>query len=97
MHDENIKKIIEFVRDSDAFYCEAYFMDKDKDRALQRFHLTAKITGRIAREAGVKNLVVMHFSPKYRNQTESPEDEAVESSDPIPFKNQHRIYSTKAE
>ena len=77
MHDENIKKIIDFVRDSDAFYCEAYFMDKDSDRALERFHLTAKITGRIAREAGVKHLVVMHFSPKYRNQPDSPEDEAM--------------------
>ena len=46
------------------------------DRALQRFHLTAKITGRIAREAGVRNLVAMHFSPKYRGEDEKPEDEA---------------------
>jgi ribonuclease Z len=77
IHDENIKKIIEFVRDSDTLYCEAYFMEEDRDRALKRFHLTAKITGKIAREAGVKNLVAMHFSPKYRNHTETPEDEAM--------------------
>jgi ribonuclease Z len=77
VNDENIEKIIAFVRDSDTFYCEAYFMDKDMDRALQRFHLTAKITGIIARKAGVKNLVVMHFSPKYRDQTDSPVDEAM--------------------
>ncbi len=76
--DENIGKIIEFVRDSDTFYCEAYFLDKDWDRALKRFHLTAKTAGRIAREAGVKHLVVMHFSPKYRDQAESPEEEAME-------------------
>jgi ribonuclease Z len=76
INDENIKKIVEFVRDSDAFYCEAYFMERDRDRALQRFHLTAKITGRIARDAGVKNLIVMHFSPKYRNDTETLENEA---------------------
>ncbi|MBE0427032.1 MAG: ribonuclease Z [Nitrospirae bacterium] len=76
--DENIRKIIEFVRNSDTFYCEAYFMDKDIDRALKRFHLTAKITGRIAREAGVKNLLVMHFSPKYRALNENPEQEAME-------------------
>lgn len=73
----NIEKITEFVRDSDTFYCEAYFLDKDADRALQRFHLTAKITGRIAWQAGVKHLVAMHFSPKYRNTSESPEDEAM--------------------
>jgi ribonuclease Z len=77
INDENIEKIIEFARDSDTFYCEAYFMDKDMDRALQRFHLTAKITGRIAREAGVRNLVAMHFSPKYRGQDEKPEEEAL--------------------
>ena len=85
IHDENIQKIIGFVRNSDVLYCEAYFMDKDKDRALQRYHLTAKITGSLAREAGVKNLVVMHFSPKYREQAESPEDEAIAAFRPHTF------------
>ncbi|MEW6002671.1 MAG: ribonuclease Z [Nitrospirota bacterium] len=77
INDENIKRIIELVSDSDTFYCEAYFLEKDRDRALERFHLTAKTAGMIAREAGVKNLVVTHFSPKYRNLAETPEDEAV--------------------
>jgi ribonuclease Z len=75
--DNNIKKIIELVHDSDTLYCEAYFMEKDKDRALERSHLTAKTAGRIAREARVKDLVVMHFSPKYRKESETPEDEAM--------------------
>jgi ribonuclease Z len=75
--DENTRKIIEFVRNSDTLYCEAYFLDKDLDRALQRFHLTAKTAGRIAREAGVNHLAAMHFSPKYRNQAEAPEEEAL--------------------
>jgi ribonuclease Z len=75
--EENINKIITFVQDSDTLYCEAYFLEKDRDRALERSHLTAKTTGRIAREAGVKNLVVMHFSPKYRKESETPEDEAM--------------------
>jgi ribonuclease Z len=77
LKDENVKKIIELVRGSDTLYCEAYFMEKDRDRALRRFHLTAKTAGIIAREGRVKNLVVMHFSPKYRNQPETPEDEAI--------------------
>jgi len=76
--DENIRKIIGFVRGVDTFYCEAYFMDKDRERAFNRFHLTAKLTGRIARESEVKRLVVMHFSPKYRDGTDSPEEEAME-------------------
>ncbi len=75
--DDNINKIIELVYDSDTLYCEAYFLEKDRDRALERSHLTAKTTGKIAREAKVKNLVVMHFSPKYRKESETPEDEAM--------------------
>jgi ribonuclease Z len=75
--DDNIKKIIELVYDSDTLYCEAYFLEKDRDRALERSHLTAKTAGRIAREAKVKNLVAMHFSPKYRKEPETPEDEAM--------------------
>jgi ribonuclease Z len=77
INDDNIRKITGFVRDSDTLYCEAYFMDKDFDRALERSHLTARITGKIAREAGVRNLAVMHFSPKYRGGAENPEDEAM--------------------
>jgi ribonuclease Z len=75
--EENISKIIELVHDADTLYCEAYFLEKDRDRALERSHLTAKTAGRIAREARVKNLVVMHFSPKYRKESETPEDEAM--------------------
>jgi ribonuclease Z len=75
--EENISKTVELVRESDTLYCEAYFTGKDSDRALKRFHLTSRVTAKIAREAGVKNLVVMHFSPKYRNRDESPADEAM--------------------
>jgi ribonuclease Z len=76
--DENIKKILELIQDSDTFYCEAYFLDADRERAVERNHLTAKLVGKIAREGGVKNLVPMHFSPKYRNSPVSPEEEAME-------------------
>lgn len=77
LNDENIKRIIELARYSDTLYCEAYFLEKDRDRALERSHLTAKTAGKIAKEAKVKNLVVMHFSPKYRKQPETLEDEAI--------------------
>jgi ribonuclease Z len=77
LSDENVGKIMEFVRNSDTLYCEAYFLEKDTNRALERFHLTAKTAGRIAREAAVQHLTVMHFSPRYRDQSEGPEDEAM--------------------
>ena len=65
------------MKDSDTLYCEAYFLEEDRERAVERHHLTAKTAGRIAREAGVKNLVVMHFSPKYREFPDEPEKEAM--------------------
>lgn len=76
--EENIRRVIEFVRDSDTLYCEAYFLHEDIERAYARFHLTAKIAGSIAREANVKNLIVMHFSPRYRDRPEAPALEAME-------------------
>lgn len=77
MDEENIKKIISLVKGSDTLYCEAYFLEEDRERALERHHLTAKTAGRIAREAGVKSLAVMHFSPKYRECPDAPEKEAM--------------------
>ncbi len=75
--DENIEKIIPFVRDSDILFCEAYFLEKDKDRAYERHHLTAAIAGRIARGANVGNLEIMHFSPKYRHCADDLYNEAM--------------------
>jgi ribonuclease Z len=74
----NIKKVVELVKGSDVLYIEAYFLDKDKGRAEQRYHLTAKQAGKIAREAGVKKLEVFHFSPKYIDAPEELVKEAEE-------------------
>ncbi len=79
MSSENIRRLTDFVRESDVFYCEAYFMDRDRERAFERFHLTAKTCGTIAKNAGVKRLVPMHFSPKYSSCPEAVIDEAMEA------------------
>ncbi len=68
--EENIKKIVEFVKDSDVLFCEAYFLNKDMERAIERNHLTASLTGKIAKEAGVKEVVILHISPKYIENSE---------------------------
>lgn len=61
----NVSSLIGFIRDSDIFFCEAYFLEKDRDRAEKRFHLTAKTCGSIAKEASVRKLSVINISPKY--------------------------------
>jgi ribonuclease Z len=55
------------IKGSDIFFCEAYFLEKDRERAAARFHLTAKTAGSLAKKAGVKKLELMHFSSKYRD------------------------------
>ncbi len=76
--DENIGKAVDFVKGSDVLYIEAYFLNRDRDRAAQRFHLTAKQAGEIAREAGVGRLEVFHFSPRYIDNPEEVVKEAEE-------------------
>lgn len=75
--DENMGKIIPFVKGSDILFCEAYFLEKDRDRAKERHHLTAALAGRIAREANVGSLEIMHFSPKYRHCADDLYNEAM--------------------
>ncbi len=61
----NAEKLIELAEHADILYCEAYFMEKHRDLATERFHLTTRECGRIARLAGVMSLHPMHFSPRY--------------------------------
>jgi len=75
--DRNIEKLIQFVKGSDTLFCEAYFLERDRNRAEERHHLTAALAGKIAKEAGVGNLTIMHFSPKYRHSIEEIHQEAM--------------------
>jgi ribonuclease Z len=76
---ENEAKVIELVRGADIFYCEAPYLDKDADKAHERYHLTARQAGVMARKANVRSLVVFHFSPRYTGQGEDISREAHEA------------------
>jgi len=76
---ENIEKVIPFVKDSDTLYIETYFLERDRLRAMERNHLTAGIAGEIAREANVKEMIPLHFSPKYRRSPKEVLSEAAEA------------------
>jgi len=76
--EDNIKRAVELAGHSDVLYIETYFLDEDKDRAKDRFHLTAREAGRIAREAEVKKMETLHFSPKYMDNHDELIREAEE-------------------
>ncbi|HZX49345.1 MAG TPA: ribonuclease Z, partial [Nitrospirota bacterium] len=76
---DNEEKIVELARDSDIMYCEAAFLDKDREVASERFHLTARQAGDLAQKAGVKELVIFHFSPRYRDNPDELYKEAMQA------------------
>lgn len=55
---------------ADLLVCEATYLDRDADLARRYRHLTAGQAGRIAAEAGVRRLVLTHFSQRYDDAEE---------------------------
>ncbi len=77
--EENIGKILSLAEGADLFFCEAGFLEKDRERAEERAHLTARQAGELARRAKVKKLHIFHFSPKYLGEESSLHREAEEA------------------
>jgi len=61
--------MIPYIADVDLLYHEATFSDEDKDRALETKHSTASEAATIALKANVKQLVIGHFSARYKDIT----------------------------
>ncbi len=54
-----------FVSGADLLICEGMFADELAETAAEKKHLTAAQAARIAREAGVKEMGLIHYSPRY--------------------------------
>jgi ribonuclease Z len=74
---ENMAKAVDLAQDSSILFIEAAFLDKDKDMAQRKYHLTAKEAGIVARRAKVKELTPFHFSPRYFGQENKLIQEAI--------------------
>lgn len=79
--EDNEAKILSLAQNADIFYCESPYLDVDAEKAGDRYHLTARQAGLMARKARVRDLVVFHFSPRYTGQGEALEREAREAFD----------------
>jgi ribonuclease Z len=66
--ESNAEKIIALAKDSDHLFIEAAFLEKHRDTALKKHHLTATQAGTLARQAGAKQITPFHFSPRYTGQ-----------------------------
>ncbi len=63
------KKIVPYIAEADLLYHEATFMDSERKLARLTGHTTASQAATIALEASVKQLLIGHFSARYK-QTE---------------------------
>lgn len=60
--------IADEVRGSDLLICEGMFEDALIDQAREKKHMTAKQSATIARDAGVKRMAMIHYSPRYTDR-----------------------------
>jgi ribonuclease Z len=72
---EEIDTLVDWVRGADTLVIEATFLERDAELARSRGHLTAAAAGRLARDAGVGELLLTHISGRY-----APEEIAEEAA-----------------
>ena len=71
----NREKLTVLARGAYTFFCEAAFVEADRESAERTGHLTARACGEIATAAGVKHLVPFHLSRRYENAPRRVYDE----------------------
>lgn len=64
-----LPSIVEQIKGVDLLFHEATFADEDAPRAKETYHTTAAQAAEIARTAGVKNLLIGHFSARYEDES----------------------------
>jgi ribonuclease Z len=79
LNEETERDMVNLARGADLLFIEAAFLDLDRKRARDKCHLTAAQAGRLARQAGVKRMIPIHYSPKYSRNPEVLEKEALEA------------------
>ena len=63
--------IVRNARGSDLFICEGMYGEKgDVNNAVKYKHMTFEEAGRLAKQAGVKELWLTHYSPSLRHPEE---------------------------
>lgn len=64
------EQIVDKIKGVDLLYHEATYLHALEEKAVSRFHSTAKQAAMIAKKAGVKKLLIGHFSSMYETLDE---------------------------
>jgi ribonuclease Z len=63
-------EVIRLAKGAKLFLCESTYLDRHKDLAREHHHLTAMQAAEMAKQAGVHQLVLTHFSARYQDLAE---------------------------
>ncbi len=63
------ENLIDIIKGVDLLYHETTFLEYDKDRAKKTHHSTTIQAAKIAKSAGVKSLIIGHFSNRYPDKS----------------------------
>ncbi len=74
--EENESRVIDLAKGANQLFIEAYFLEKDKELAREKRHLTAWQAGMIAARANVRQYCLFHFSPRYTGMEDQLRNEA---------------------
>ncbi len=56
---------LESIRDADVIYHESTYLEEDAEKAMLRYHSTARQAATLAHKAGAKKLLLGHYSSRY--------------------------------
>jgi ribonuclease Z len=68
------KELEEFFKDCDYLVFDSTFLDEIKEKAEETRHSTAKQAALLGKNAGVKNLILTHFSARYKDEIKHLEE-----------------------
>ncbi len=63
------KQLEEFFQNCDYLSFDCTYLDELKDKAIETYHSTAKEAATLAKNANVKNLILTHFSARYKDES----------------------------
>jgi len=63
------KQLEKFFQNCDYLSFDSTFLDELKDKAVDTYHSTAKEAAILAKNANVKNLILTHFSARYKDES----------------------------
>ena len=64
------EKLEEFFKECDYLVFDSTFLDEEKQKAQDTCHSTAKQAAELGKNANVKNLILTHFSARYKDEIE---------------------------